>query len=70
MFFSKYYEKDALVADPGYGSILSSLLGMPNELKLSLFFSFKYKLNKINIFILYYLLCISLTCKCHGLRFI
>lgn len=25
--FSKYYEKDALVADPEYGSILSSLLG-------------------------------------------
>jgi hypothetical protein len=24
---SKYYEKDALVSDPDYGSILSSLLG-------------------------------------------
>lgn len=24
---SKYYEKDSLVADPDYGSILSSLLG-------------------------------------------
>ena len=25
--FSKYYEKDALAADPDYGTILSSLLG-------------------------------------------
>jgi hypothetical protein len=26
-YCSKYYEKDSLVADPDYGSILSSLLG-------------------------------------------
>lgn len=28
VFYSKYYEKDALVADPDYGTILSSLLGI------------------------------------------
>ena len=27
IFFSKYYEKEALTADPDYGTILSSLLG-------------------------------------------
>lgn len=27
LYRSKYYEKDSLVADPDYGSILSSLLG-------------------------------------------
>lgn len=27
LYYSKYYEKDSLVADPDYGSILSSLLG-------------------------------------------
>lgn len=26
-FYSKYYEKDSLVSDAEYGSILSSLLG-------------------------------------------
>ena len=27
VFVRKYYEKDALVADPEYGSVLSHLLG-------------------------------------------
>lgn len=31
---SKYYEKDALVSDPDYGSILSSLLGKTKTQKL------------------------------------
>ena len=37
LLHSKYYEKDALVADSDYGSILSSLLGKYNFLFINYF---------------------------------
>jgi len=39
-YCSKYYEKDSLVADPDYGSILSSLLGK-QIIRIQVIFLFK-----------------------------